>query len=793
MPLLPRFELTGEAHTATQAGTELTELSVPSASWSGYPASNEDPLIGKTLNETYLVESVLGEGGMGKVYRASHTRISNKRFAIKVLRAEFTRNAEVVARFRREAEAAACISHPNVVEVYDVDVTREGYSYLVCEYLAGLDLADYLAEKGRLEPLRAVNLALQICHALEAAHDSGVIHRDVKPHNIFLLADETGHIPEYPAAKVLDFGLSRFMDSDGSTQLTRAGVIMGTPSYMSPEQAEGKPVDARTDVYGLGAVLFAALAGRPPFEAESLQALIMAVINGAPERLRAINPAIPESLEFIVEHAMARQVGERYQNMQEFRSALEGYFSKMAVSTMPPTSPIRLPAASLVQEPDDDEIAAARPLLVVYGAALTLLVALGIATSVASVEVYTGRLKLTRLESLLLFFGLAGTLATPALLLLGKVKRTVWTSHAKVLGLLTRLRTAVGVSLIAYGGLTLALIVADDVLGRMAPSPLLGHALGVGFRGFNLLLFAVAAIWATLAALKLPLGGKGRRRSTAFVGLTLAAFLTTSLVYGALLLRHRLPEAQDLTAASRPKASAPSPAVTASSKAAPSSAPESAPKIVAAPDAELAKAVRSGALGLQALLESYPNDPNVLRPLFYAYASRGTGLADAMNIAQRLLRASPEDARENDVKFLVRKGALAGGDTARQAFTIMTDSMGTAGADLLYDLYVAEPKVAKQAEELLNSPKVRKVFSPSLAIAYDLRKAKSCAARVPLLERASGLGDRRSVVILSPLSAGSKRGCGRWKRSPCPAVCAEEAKAYLQTIADILERTPGSR
>ena len=786
MTLLPRFNLSGEAHADTQA---ISELSVPSASWSGYPAPNHDELIGQTLNGTYVVENVLGEGGMGRVYRASHTRISNKRFAIKVLRPEFTRNTEVVARFRREAEAAACISHPNVVEVYDVDITPEGFSYLVCEYLAGSDLAEYLADKKRLEPLRAVNLTLQVCHALEAAHDSGVIHRDVKPHNIFLLADDQGQIPEYPAIKVLDFGLSRFMDSDGSTQLTRAGVIMGTPSYMSPEQAEGKPVDARTDVYGLGAVLFATLAGRPPYEAESLQALVMAVINGAPDRLRAIVPAVPESLEFIVEHAMARAPAERYQNMQEFRSALEGYFAKVAVSTMPPTAPIRLPAPSLVQEPGDAEIATARPKLVAYGALLTLLIALGLATSVSSIEVITGRLKLSRLELLLLFSGLTGTLLTPALLLFAKVKKTVWTSHAKVFSLLSRLRTATLTTFFVYGFLNLVLLVADDVVGRMNGTNLLGHTLGTGFRGFNAMYFAIAAIWVTVTVYLSPASPKRKGRLATTLTLALGVACSAALLGGGLLFRAHQSSAPTapLRATTTATVTA-NPAVTALTQT-----QDPKKKAAKAPDVELAQATLKGTAGLLPLSERYPEDPNVLRPLLYAFASRATGLTDAMSVATRLLRVSPEDALETDLRYLVRKAATMPGEASRLAFEILSERMGSTGPDILYDLMGSEPKVAKTAEQLLVTPKVAAKFSPALAIAYELRNAKTCAARLPMLERAAGLGDKRSVTILFPLSSGSKRGCGRGKRYACPPICADEARAYLQTVTKILERVPTAR
>jgi hypothetical protein len=162
-------------------------------------------------------------------------------------------------------------------------------------------------------------------------------------------------------------------------------------------------------------------------------------------------------------------------------------------------------------------------------------------------------------------------------------------------------------------------------------------------------------------------------------------------------------------------------------------------------------------------------------------------------VAARLLRVSPTDAVEPDLRYLVRKAATTPGQASQLAFDIMSEQMGSTGADLLYDLMLSEPKVAKTAEQLLMKPQVTASFSPALAIAYELRKAKSCADRLPLLERAAGLGDKRSVAILYPLSASSKHGCGKWKRSPCPAACPEEAAAYMQTVTQILGRQSTTR
>jgi serine/threonine protein kinase len=790
MTSLPRFEMSGPSASDTQV---CVEPSLEAASWSGDPPLSNDDLIGQTLSGTYVVEGVIGEGGMGRVYRASHTRIKSKRFAIKVLRQEFSLNQEVVARFRREAEAAACISHPNVVEVYDVDTTSDGCSYLVCEYLAGLDLSDYLLSAGPLEPLRAVNLALQVAHALSAAHDSGVIHRDVKPHNIFLIADERGRIPDYPAAKVLDFGLSRFMDSTG-TQLTRAGVVMGTPAYMSPEQANGQPVDARTDVYGLGAVLFAALAGRAPYEGENLQAVVMAVIGSPPERLRRVRPEVPERLELIVDRAMARDAAERYQSMEEFRSALEDYFARATAHTLAPSPMIRLSASAIVAEPDDDELASARPRLVAYGVGLTLLAGLAAATSVSGLEGASGPLKLSRLEVLLLLCGLTGTLVTPALLLFAKVRKTVWSSHTKVLALLARLRGALLSAVLAYGAVTLGLLVVDDVLGRVMTLPLSGQGLGTGFRGFNPVYFGVSAVWVGVSLHLSAMFPRSRGRSATIGTMAVGVVCSLLLVGAGLAFRGQRAVA---AVAVRPAASAAAQTLlpAASSSAVAVVAPNPTIKIPSpsAPDEELARATTQGTEGLLALSERYPEDPNVLRSLFLSFASRATGLADAMAVARRLLTVSPKDALDSDLRYLVRRAAISPGQASPSAFDIMTDQMGGAGADLLYDLMVSEPRVSKTAEARLMSDKVRTSVSPALAIAIELRKADSCAARLPLLERAQTLGDRRSVAVLSPLCASTKRGCGRRKRSPCPAACPSEARAYFQTVTKILERQPPGR
>jgi hypothetical protein len=188
------------------------------------------------------------------------------------------------------------------------------------------------------------------------------------------------------------------------------------------------------------------------------------------------------------------------------------------------------------------------------------------------------------------------------------------------------------------------------------------------------------------------------------------------------------------------------------------------------------------------LSERYPEDPAVLKPLIMAFASRATTLADAMAVTQRLFTAAPEATLDNDLRFLIRRGAATPGQSSKLAFELMTDHMGTTGLDLLYDIWLTNPKVSARAKEALDDPKIQAKFSPALAIAYDLRKAEACDAKLPLLERAGQLGDDRSAAILSPKATGTKKGCGRWRRQPCPAPCSKEAPEYLKAIKQIAAR-----
>jgi serine/threonine protein kinase len=282
-------------------------------------------LIGHTLDQRYKIKHLIGEGGMGRVYEVEHSQLG-KRLAVKVLHPLYSTEEEVVERFRREARAASSIGHPNIVNVTDSGTTPDGRAYFVMELLDGMELADVITQEGPLDYERAVDIAMQVCEALGAAHQVGIIHRDMKPENVFL----TTVGGRTDVVKILDFGIAKSarLERVRGGQLTEPGLAVGTPEYMAPEQAAGKSPDPRFDIYAVGGILYAVLTGRPPHRGANVLEILTRKATRNPTPPRSYRPDIPVELERSIVSALARNPERRPQTMEEFeyelRKSLQG-------------------------------------------------------------------------------------------------------------------------------------------------------------------------------------------------------------------------------------------------------------------------------------------------------------------------------------------------------------------------------------------------------------------------------------------------------------------------------------
>jgi eukaryotic-like serine/threonine-protein kinase len=286
-------------------------------------AVERDPMRGQTIGGKYTLIERIGVGGMGNVYKASQAGLG-RHVAVKILKPELTRDADTVARFSREAAAMSLLTHANTTRVYDFGQTDDGLLYLVMEYLEGQLITQRVAEHGPLPIIETLRIAEQILRSLAEAHTKGLVHRDLKPDNIFIARAEGHHAP---IVKVLDFGIAKVIAPDRRVDQfeTQAGTVFGTPRYMSPEQAQGAPLDQRSDLYSVGAMLYQMLTGRAPFTDDDAVVVMARHIQELPEAPSKVVPDrhIPTSLEAAVMKAMAKSPDDRFQNATEFEAALE--------------------------------------------------------------------------------------------------------------------------------------------------------------------------------------------------------------------------------------------------------------------------------------------------------------------------------------------------------------------------------------------------------------------------------------------------------------------------------------
>lgn len=299
-------------------------------------------LVGSVIADRYHIEKKLGEGGMGAVYLGQHVKMGRKS-AIKVMAQSMANDPEAIARFNREAANAARINHPNVCAIYDFGETPDGLIYLAMEFIEGSSLSDLLKSQGALPPQRAASILEQTANALQAAHDLGIVHRDLKPDNIMLTKGRDGA----DVVKVVDFGIAKAMGGEEGQKVTKTGLVVGTPEYMSPEQLSGDVLDGRSDIYSLALVLFRMLSGALPFQADTAQEMMIKRLTDDPMRLDEALPGanFPPRLQQVMDKALQRMPADRYSSAAQFgRDVVE------AVSRMPAPASVDTDGATMLLE-----------------------------------------------------------------------------------------------------------------------------------------------------------------------------------------------------------------------------------------------------------------------------------------------------------------------------------------------------------------------------------------------------------------------------------------------------------
>jgi serine/threonine-protein kinase len=319
------------ADTAVASRSQKMAALTPHSEEEETPSESLDTLVGTVLEGKYEITRKIGQGGMGAVYEATH-KLIGKRVAVKVLLDKYAQKDQIVARLQQEARLASSIGHSNIIDITDIGQTKDGRMFVVMEFLEGESLGALIARSGRLDQQRALRIARQVASALGAAHKKGIVHRDIKPENVFLL---TRNDQDY--IKVVDFGISKSLrpeDGSDSPRLTQTGMVLGTPLYMSPEQARGdEQLDHRIDVYALGVILYEMVTGEVPYRGTNYLNILSQVLADDPIPPSQVNKEVGPDLEAVIEKALEKDRDHRYQTMEELAADLELLMSESMAST----------------------------------------------------------------------------------------------------------------------------------------------------------------------------------------------------------------------------------------------------------------------------------------------------------------------------------------------------------------------------------------------------------------------------------------------------------------------------
>jgi serine/threonine-protein kinase len=707
-----------------------------------------DALIGTVLGGRYRLDVLLGSGSMGRVYRAEHV-LMHKPVAVKVMNREHTKSAELVARFEREATAAANIEHPNVVAATDFGKLDDGTVYLALELVEGKNLRAEIAE-GALDVRRALHIARQIAAGLAAAHAKNIVHRDLKPENVVLV--EKDGDPDF--AKILDFGVAKLAPETGKSPLTKVGVVLGTLDYMAPEQALGQPVDHRADLYALGVVTYEMLTGKCPYEGESSAAIVGLQMTKRPPSLRERLPTltVPGAVEALVMKLLSKDRNERPASAAAVVAELDRLV-KAAPSGVGPPRPAASPAkrppgapAPAVQHkptflPTDPLPAFTFPPLEEASKKLAEEVKQAVAARPPVVS------SSPSVDALL---ASPAPAAKPAFAPITSPVSSSPAVDALLANVVPASASPPGPPLAAPGASS----------GNEPPAGATGapkaDVLG-DFRARAWRIIDAAIVWVDDQRRFLPRFIKRplRRIPSGALLAGLAVFVVVLLVLVVVLLASGSEEPAEATPARASSAAAP--VASAPAVASDSSSDEASQKAIARAETELK-------------------------------AGNWAGVTVAIKEA---LSSSPL-VKQNDRVATMLGDAARHEASSSSAFALLSGSMGGKGAEVLYEL-AASPKtpsdVRTKAEALIVSDAFERVASPALAIAAKLRTTRGCREKKSLFGAAEKSGDRRALEYLRSISV--KGGCGRRGRDDCYP-CLREDEKLGETIAK-LEARLGSK